>query len=133
MDVVFTEQPFVFQLVAATVHSGEPEIFFEGLVFAWLLAAPCAALVARPASPEVWSCPSPVAMFADCFVAYVFVFIGALVAFTVEVTPVAYVTGWMCTIVDFSVVVTPVAHITVRMTVPFGSSAARWPVLLAFR
>ena len=34
VDVVFIEQPFVFQLVAATVHSGEPEIFFEGLVFA---------------------------------------------------------------------------------------------------
>ena len=50
-DVVFTEQPFVIQLAAATVHAGEPEIFFEGLVFAWLLAAPCAALAARPASP----------------------------------------------------------------------------------
>ena len=101
---------------AAFANVMKTVIFPEGLVIAWLLAAPCAALVARPASPEVWSCPSPVAMPAACFVAYVYVFIGALVAFTVEVTPVAYVTSWMCTIVDFSVVVTPVAHVTVRMS-----------------
>ena len=61
-------------------------------------------------------------MPAACIIAYVYVFIGALVAFTVEVRPVAYVTGWMCTIVDFSVVVTPVAHVTVRMSSTVGGA-----------
>ena len=71
---------------------------------------------------RLWSSPSSLSSFspAACFVAYVYVFVGALVAFTVEVTPVAYVTGWMCTIVDFSVVVTPVAHVTVRMSSTVG-------------
>ena len=103
-DVVFTEQPFVIRFAAATVHAGEPEIFFEGLVFSWLPAAPCAALAARPASPEVWSYSSPSAMPAACFIAYVYVFIGALVAFTVEVTPVAYVTVRMSSTVGVATI-----------------------------
>ena len=91
-------------LAAAFAYVMKTVIFPEGLVIAWLPAAPCAALVARPASPEVWSCPSPVAMPAACFVAYVDVFIGALVAFSVVVTPVALVTVRMSSTVGVATI-----------------------------
>ena len=98
---------------AAFAYVMKTVIFPEGLVIAWLLAAPCAALASRPASPEVWSCPSPVAMPAACFVAYVYVFIGALVAFTVEVTPVA--------------------HVTVRMSSTVGAASSFKPCVASMR
>ena len=76
-DGVSAEQPFAEQLAAPTVDAGESVIFFEGLVLAWLPAAPCAALAARPASSEVWSCPSHVATPSACFIACVAAIIGA--------------------------------------------------------
>ena len=51
-------------------------IFFEGLVFARLPAAPRDAMAARPATVEVWSCPSPVAIPAASVFACVVPIIG---------------------------------------------------------
>ena len=80
---VFKFDGLVFDgpLAAAFAYVMKTVIFPEGLVFAWLPAASCAALVARPASVEVWSCPLPVATPAACL-------------------SLVYVTGWWYNIVQ---------------------------------
>ena len=85
---VFDEPPD-----AAFAYAVKTEIFPEGLVFAWLPAASCAAPVARPASVEAWPYPLPVATSAACLS---IICVTGWWYNTIGVTPVAYVTVCMC-------------------------------------